>query len=238
MRNSRYTIIHSAAAAVVLLFAIKGNFWHTFIHGLSMGTPKPQLLLFMLFCQTALFGLLALFLWVSTLFVAENAENEKPPSPDRLKAVKTALVAFAPICLIALGLEWTSTTALEKLFGLQLAEQDLLGWLKPGAYALPVRLVLFAFVLFEAPLLEEPLFRGIIFRGCCRSMPVWAAAAASGFLFAIVHVNAATFLPLWFLGVAFAWLYSRTGSILAPMAVHFLFNAANLALCLAFPDLS
>ena len=50
---------------------------------------------------------------------------------------------------------------------------------------------------------------------------------------AFIHVNAATLLPLWFLGVAFAWLYWRTGSILAPMLAHFLFNATNLALILA-----
>ena len=62
--------------------------------------------------------------------------------------------------------------------------------------------------------------------------------AASGFVFALVHVNAATFLALWFLGAAFAWLYKRTGSILAPMAAHFLFNLLNLALCLFFPELA
>ena len=243
MQSSRYNVFHAIAAAVVLLFAIKNNFWHTFLHGLSIGTPKPAMLLFILVCQTALFGLLALFIWIPTLFPAarERAlgeEPDPPPAPDRLKAVKTALVAFLPICLLALGLEWATTTILEKAFGITLAAQDLVKWLQPGTYALPVRLALFAFVLFEAPLLEEPLFRGIIFRGCARSMPMWAAMAASGFLFALVHVNAATFIALWYLGVAFAWLYRRTGSILAPMTAHFLFNLLNLVLCLAFPELA
>ena len=63
-------------------------------------------------------------------------------------------------------------------------------------------------------------------------MPVWGAMLLSGFIFAFVHVNAATFIPLWFLGIAFAWLYVRTGTLLAPMAVHFIFNALNLAFCL------
>ncbi|MBR5025331.1 MAG: CPBP family intramembrane metalloprotease, partial [Victivallales bacterium] len=56
----------------------------------------------------------------------------------------------------------------------------------------------------------------------------------SGFLFALAHINAATMIPLWFLGIAFAWLYVRTGTLLAPMAVHFTFNAVNLFLCLFF----
>ena len=240
MRNSRYTIYHALAAVVVLVFAIKNNFWHTFLHGFSMGTPKPPVLLFMLFCQTALFGLLALFIWTSTLFTARDhaAEGELPAAPDRLKAVRTALIAFLPICLVAFGLEWSVATLLDKLFGVNLAPQDLLQWLQPGTYPLPVRLMLMAFVLFEAPLLEEPLFRGIMFRGFCSSMPAWAAMAASGFVFALVHVNAASFLALWYLGVAFAWLYRRTGSIMAPMTAHFLFNALNLVLCLVFPDLA
>ena len=243
MQSSRYSIFHAIAAVIVLVFAIKKDFWHTFLHGFSMGIPAPKMLLFILLCQTALFGLLALFLWISTLFPAarDKALGVAPsptPAPDRLKAVTTALVAFLPICILALGLEWATTTLLEKAFGITLAAQDLVKWLQPGTYALPVRLALIAFVLFEAPLLEEPLFRGIIFRGCARSMPVWAAMAASGFVFALVHVNAATFLALWFLGAAFAWLYKRTGSILAPMAAHFLFNLLNLALCLFFPELA
>ena len=69
-------------------------------------------------------------------------------------------------------------------------------------------------------------------RGAEGNFPL-VAALVSGAVFAAVHLHAATFVPLWFLGVAFAWLYWRTGSILAPMFAHFLFNATNLALILA-----
>ena len=68
-------------------------------------------------------------------------------------------------------------------------------------------------------------------------MPVWAAMLLSGFVFALVHVNAVTFIPLWFIGVAFAWLYSKTGTILAPMLVHFIFNLVNLCLAFLFPEM-
>ena len=60
----------------------------------------------------------------------------------------------------------------------------------------------------------------------------WVAALISGAVFAAVHVHAATFAPLWFLGVAFAWLYWASGTIRSSMLCHFLFNLINLSLCL------
>ena len=56
----------------------------------------------------------------------------------------------------------------------------------------------------------------------------------SGAVFAAVHLHAATFLPLWFLGVAFAWLYWKSGSLFSSMLCHFLFNLMNLIMCLVF----
>ena len=93
-------------------------------------------------------------------------------------------------------------------------------------------------VLVQAPLLEEPIFRGVVFRGFCRAMPEWGALLLSGVVFALVHVNASSFVPLTFLGVFFAWLYWKSGTILAPMTAHLLFNATNLVLLLFFPELA
>ena len=58
------------------------------------------------------------------------------------------------------------------------------------------------------------------------------SALVSGAVFAAVHFHAATFLPLWFLGVAFAWLYWKSGTVFSSMLCHFLFNLVNLVLCL------
>lgn len=63
------------------------------------------------------------------------------------------------------------------------------------------------------------------------SFPV-VSALVSGAVFAAVHLHPATFAPLWFLGVAFAWLYWRSGTIRSSMTCHFLFNLLNLLLCL------
>ena len=247
MKPHRYNLVHVLLATLVLVAAVSKDFWHNFLHGGFSSPPAPRLVLVMLGFQAALFGGLLLVLWFSTLFIkcpADKANNNPNASnnpndpkalkaPNALKALKLAAVAFVPIALGAFALEWLSMAVLEHIFHLQPAGQDLVKWLQPGTYPIGVRLTLMVFVLFEAPLLEEPLFRGILFRGLAKTCPIGVAMAISGLVFAIIHVNAATLVPLWFLGVAFAWLYWRTGSILAPMFAHFLFNATNLVLILA-----
>ena len=151
-----------------------------------------------------------------------------------LKNLKSAIAIAARwsplIIAIALGLNWLCSAGIELLTGVQPSDQELVKCFSGDSCPLGIRIVLGLLVLFEAPLLEEPLFRGIIFRGLQSSIPPWAAMGVSGFLFAIVHVNAASFIALWFLGIAFAELYRRTGTLLAPMTAHALFNATNLAL--------
>ena len=240
---SKYGPLHALVAGAVLVYAVLSNgfaaFWQQFLHGLNIQLNEKTLLL-LLGYNTLFFGGLFLILWVSTLFQKRNWDNGhlarcKHWDNGRLaRCAKLTLLSALPICLIAFGLNWASGELLSRLANIELADQDLVkvvasNTLSPGGKAL-----LYAFLLLEAPLLEEPLFRGVIFGGFSKIMPVWLAMALSGFLFAFVHVNAATFIPLWFLGVAFAWLYVRTGTLLAPMAVHFIFNAINLAFCLFF----
>jgi membrane protease YdiL (CAAX protease family) len=50
------------------------------------------------------------------------------------------------------------------------------------------------------------------------------------FLFALIHLNAPIFLPLFALALALTWLYEKTEGLLAPVLAHSLFNAANLLL--------
>ncbi len=148
-----------------------------------------------------------------------------------LKHAIALAARWSPLIIaIALVLNWLCSAGIEVLTGVQPSDQELVKCFSGDSCPLGIRIVLGLLVLFEAPLMEEPLFRGIIFRGLESSIPTWAAMAVSGFLFAIVHVNAASFIALWFLGIAFAELYRRTGTLLAPMTAHALFNATNLAL--------
>ncbi len=160
------------------------------------------------------------------------------PENSRIKAIKFATICAPALTLIALGLNWLGAHAIKWCTGIEPSDQELVKCFADGNYSLTLRAALVLVVLFQAPLLEEPIFRGVIFRGFAKSLPLWAAVLLSGGIFALVHVNAASFIALWFLGVSFALLYHRTGSILAPMTAHFLFNATNLALLFLFPEIS
>lgn len=87
-----------------------------------------------------------------------------------------------------------------------------------GAWLWPLGVV-------AAPLFEEFIFRGLVFGGLRRSMRWLPAAAASAAIFAIVHPPLAM-LPVFGLGLCAAWVYERSGLLLAPMVVHALYNAA------------
>jgi hypothetical protein len=49
-------------------------------------------------------------------------------------------------------------------------------------------------------------------------------------LFAVVHWNVATFVPLLLLAVVLTLLYEKTNNLLAPIAAHALFNALNFTM--------
>ena len=154
--------------------------------------------------------------------------------------MKLALRWFVPITLAAMGLAWVSEQV-ALLLGFDPPPQDLVKlFTDPGiAWQIKAKYALFAVVV--APVLEEIVFRMGLFnlcRWCGRKLGrsgqgfPWGAALVSGMVFAAVHLHAATFLPLWFLGVAFAWLYWTSGTIRSSMLCHFLFNVINLSLCL------
>lgn len=83
-----------------------------------------------------------------------------------------------------------------------------------------------------APVAEEFIFRGVLFpfikqHGFLRL--AWFGVSA---LFALIHANLPTFVPLFVLALALTWLYNKTDNLLAPITAHALFNAINFALLL------
>lgn len=71
-----------------------------------------------------------------------------------------------------------------------------------------------------APLFEEWLCRGLILRGLLQKLkPIWAMAISSLF-FAVIHLNPWQALPAFILGMIFACVYYRTGSLKLTMLMH------------------
>ena len=203
--------------------------------------PLPEKLMMMLAANTALFGAIALVLWgVEALWRRFGKKTAKVfPGHERMGAM--ASLGFAVrqmpwIVGVALALSAAATLTARRL-GLDLPSQDMLKWLSGDTYSMPIKAAVVAFATIEAPLLEELVFRRFLFRAFLRCMPLWGAAALSGALFALMHCNALVFIPLAFLGGAFAWIYWRTGRIASAMFAHFIFNAINVVLLLSFPEL-
>jgi len=83
-------------------------------------------------------------------------------------------------------------------------------------------------VVIVAPLTEELLFRGLILRGLLRHYTTRTAIIASAVLFGVFHLNPWQFLGATVLGVLFAWIFVRTGSLYPCIFGHAFANGVPL----------
>lgn len=98
----------------------------------------------------------------------------------------------------------------------------------------PVLLGLMGFAaVLVAPFCEELLFRGFLYPVAKKFTGPWLAAFSSALFFAAAHGNLAALLPLFIFGGLLVLLYEKTGSIWAPIAVHFCFNSATVIVQIA-----
>jgi membrane protease YdiL (CAAX protease family) len=85
------------------------------------------------------------------------------------------------------------------------------------------------FAVVLAPVAEEFIFRGMLYPFVKQLGFPKLALLGTSFLFALIHADKAIFIPLFVLSLTLTWLYEKTDNLLAPIAAHGLFNAANLA---------
>ena len=83
----------------------------------------------------------------------------------------------------------------------------------------PLWVTVVSTVIF-APIFEEWLCRGMVLRGLLQKVhPAWAMIISSVF-FAFIHLNPWQALPAFVLGMLFAYVYYRTGSLKLTMLMH------------------
>lgn len=118
------------------------------------------------------------------------------------------------------------------ILGAEAQEQDLVRLFsdvsREGDLA-TVFLIVFAGVIV-APLCEEVLFRGYFYPVAKRYLGAGVGAFLTAAVFAASHVNLASLPGLLALALTFIIAYERTGSLLVPISMHAVFNAANLLL--------
>jgi membrane protease YdiL (CAAX protease family) len=79
-----------------------------------------------------------------------------------------------------------------------------------------------------APVVEELFFRGFVFAGLRERYGWRKAGLISAGLFAVLHFQPLMVVPIFLLGMIFAYLYHRSGSIWPAVIMHVLTNAAGL----------
>ncbi len=87
-------------------------------------------------------------------------------------------------------------------------------------------------VVILAPIAEEVFFRGVVFNAWLREHGRRWAIIGSSALFALIHASVVAVVPIFLLGLALAWVYQRTGNLLAPIAMHATVNGISVALAL------
>jgi membrane protease YdiL (CAAX protease family) len=143
------------------------------------------------------------------------------------RCLALACGVLALITPVIMGLEYASGIILEKMHW-PVESQEAVKMILAAPPGICVYMVIFATVL--APMAEEFFFRGLLFSTAKQFG--WPKLGWFGvsFLFALMHVNAPTFLPLFALALALTWLCEKTDGLLAPIIAHSLFNTANLVI--------
>ena len=88
-----------------------------------------------------------------------------------------------------------------------------------------------------APISEELLFRGFLQPALGRWTGRWLAILLSAAFFAAAHMDLYAMPLLLVLGIALAYVYDRTRSLAAPVALHMAFNGITLLSVFAFRGL-
>ena len=81
-----------------------------------------------------------------------------------------------------------------------------------------------------APLVEEFCVRGLCQNRLMRIAPPAVAIFLQAALFGVMHWNLVQSSYAFLLGLLLGWVYYRARTILAPILLHFFFNAGNLGL--------
>ncbi len=147
------------------------------------------------------------------------------------RAISTGVVlllAATPLIAVAEGLTQT-------FFGRESSKQEIVDLFNSSG-SIGQRITIIVLAVVVAPICEEFIFRFFIYGVLRRYFGVTIGLFFNAALFAAAHTHLPSAAPLFVLGACFTLAYEWSGSILVSMAMHALFNSAQLVF-LAFPQL-
>jgi hypothetical protein len=185
----------------------------------------------------SMFHLATIPVWLGARTLARRYRPAamRPYAPATLEGLRHqfrgGLLAFLAVLPLATGVGLIWERLLQTL-GLPTERQELVELiLRSKSPTLLGFVIVLAVVV--APVCEELAFRVGIFGFLRTRTPRWVAFGVSAGLFALLHANLMSALPLFILGLVFAVSYERTGRMAVPMLAHALFNLNSLLLVLS-----
>ena len=165
-----------------------------------------------------------LFLRIERIGWAEAFGFRSPGLARSLLLGATVAIIFLPV---GDQLMKGSLNALDRLHIATSVQQPVQALKNAGGE--PTRLLLVFLAVVLAPVAEETLFRGVLYPTLKQCGFPKAAWFGTSFLFALIHANLPTFVPLLVLALVLVLLYEKTNNLLACIVAHATFNAANIA---------
>ncbi|NLA16099.1 MAG: CPBP family intramembrane metalloprotease [Bacteroidales bacterium] len=95
----------------------------------------------------------------------------------------------------------------------------------------------FIAIVVAAPLLEEWLLRSVALKGMLQHMDPWKAILWSALMFGVIHGNPWQAIPAFLMGCLFGWIYYRTRSYWACVALHAINNGISFLLVAVLPHI-
>jgi membrane protease YdiL (CAAX protease family) len=198
------------------------SFWAEHIAGpLPEGMTASQVIISGLSLQGAALVFLVFFVHEHQLRLSEAFGFRKHLGRALLAGVLTGALMLYPAWLLLGG-----SAELMKHFNLKAEPQA-------AVQALTVtdswtyRILLAFFAVLLAPAAEEMLFRGILYPLVKQAGFPRLALFGTALLFAAIHLNMQSFLPLFVLALVLTLLYETTDNLAASIAAHALFNLMN-----------
>lgn len=134
--------------------------------------------------------------------------------------IKTIWYSF--VCLLAIFLvSFLYVFAMNSLFGIEAPASKIEVLVRNRSISGNILLVVVAVV---APFSEEIFFRGFLYSAFKKSWGVNAALFLSSFLFALVHLEIYSFIPIMIIGWMLAYLFEKTKSLMPAIFLHGVYN--------------
>lgn len=149
---------------------------------------------------------------------------------EAFKKAVPLFVMLLPVIWIA-TLIWSGALTLMEQAGLidEFAPQELVTLFQDGG-DFTAMVLLVAMAIIVAPIVEEIIFRGCIYRFLKSKTTMLGAQFTSGAIFAVMHGNLLSFVPLVIVGVLLARVYEKTGNLTVAIWFHAFFNAFSLGM--------